>query len=286
MNSYQEQDEAPYTSSRKSFAQLSDSELEQLFNLAPVRSLVHRYLQEESKNSWAVQESEFLHADSNKRTQWLFATHLLASYGMSIPQVAHQLKSVPPSLQLDVLTQKRSELITRFAGTEAGRHWMMCMKLADGWKYMAQYTDGDSSRLNLQEVENFLMMLDHIAIIHDLIKGRGRKYGLNFKAVNSESAEAFKQYCKHPEKAQLILDLLHQYIDGKDSPKRSSRPLRAALDADIFFECPPFTFINKEFGELCKIDKSSYYAYVDKQKECPYDDELYHELVETFSSFA
>ena len=156
MNKYNELEEAPFTQSRREFVRLSDSELEQLFNLGPIRNEVHQYLREEDNKTWAIQEGEFLDADSNKRAQWLFSTHLLGSFGISLALVDHLLRSTPPPMQLEMLTQKRTELISKFAGTNAGKHWMMCMKMKDGWKYVAQYTDGDNGKLNLAETEAFL----------------------------------------------------------------------------------------------------------------------------------
>ena len=286
MNYDKELDEAPYTQSRREFVTLTDSEHEQLFNLTPIRSEVHQFVRDEVNKPWSLQEKKFIGSDSTLRAQLLFSTQLLASFGTSIPQVEHLLKSVPPPMQLEVLTRKRTELINKFAGTSAGKHWMMCMKMKDGWKYVAQYADGDSSRLNLAETETFLATLDHIAVIHDLIRGRAYKYGIDFKAINPESAEEFKHCCAHPEKAQLILELLHKQMDGKDTPKRSSRPIRAALDAAALTEAPAWSFIKKEFGELCKIDKSSYYAYIDKEKECPFeDDTLYSDLKDLFRDY-
>ena len=285
MNYDIELDEAPFTKSRREFVTLTDSEHEQLFNLTPIRSEIHKFLSDESKKAWAIQEKEFLDRDSNLRAQLLFATQLLASFGISIPQIDHLLKSVPPPMQLEVLTQKRAELINKFAGTSAGKHWMMCMKTKGGWKYVAQYADGNNGQLNLAETETFLTMLDNIAIIHDLIRGRAYKYGIDFKVISPESVEEFKHCCKHPEKAQLILEKLHHYTDGKDKPQRSARPMRAALESGALIEAPTWDFVKREFGELCKIDKSSYYAYTDMDKDCPYNDTLFHEILEDLKSY-
>ena len=285
MNYDRELDEAPFTQSRREFVTLTDSEHEQLFNLTPVRNEIHQFMCEESKKTWAIQEKEFLDRESDLRAQLLFSTQLLASYGISLPQVEHLLKSVPPPMQLEVLTQKRSELINKFAGTSAGKHWMMCMKMKGGWKYVAQYADGNDSRLNLAETEAFLLTLDNIAIIHDLIRGRAYKYGIDFKVISPKSVEEFKHCCKHPEKAQLILELLHKYIDGKDKPQRSARPMRAALESKALIEAPTWDFFKREFGNLCKIDKSSYYDYIDMVKDCPYDDTLFKEQLDDFKKF-
>lgn len=285
MNYNIDYDEAPYTQSRREFVNLTDFDHEQLFNLTPVRNEIHQFICEESKKAWAIQEKEYLDRESNLRAQMLFSTQLLASFGISLPQVEHLLKSVPPPMQLEVLTQKRSELINKFAGTSAGKHWMMCMKMKGGWKYVAQYADGNSSRLNLAETETFLTTLDNIAIIHDLIRGRAYKYGIDFKVISPESIEEFKHCCKHPEKAQLILELLHRHIDGQDKPKRSARPMRAALQSGALREAPTWEFVKKEFGELCKIDKTSFYDYTNMGKDCPYDDTLFTEQVDDFRKF-
>ena len=88
-------DEAPYTQSRREFVTLTDSEHEQLFNLTPIRNEIHQFMCDENKKAWAIQEKEYLDRESNLRAQMLFSTQLLASYGISLPQVEHLLKLCP-----------------------------------------------------------------------------------------------------------------------------------------------------------------------------------------------
>lgn len=283
MRSFDE--EAPHSTARKEFVNLSDSELNQTFDLTAIRSEVYGLVRNEGEKPWNIKEQELLDADSDKRAEWIFATRLLASYGTSIPQVEHLLKSAPPALKLQMLSKKRAELINQFAGTEAGQHWMMCMKEQDGWKYVAQYAYGANGIQDSGLLDRFMLMLDQIAIIHDVINGRGRKYGFDLDIVSTESINATKQYCKHPENAHLILQMLHKMIDGQTTPKRSSRPIRAALQSGAFCERPSYAWFDNEFGNSCKNDSSSYYSYTDMEKECPYDDKLYDEYKNDFKKF-
>jgi hypothetical protein len=79
--------------------------------------------------------------------------------------------------------------------------------------------------------------------------------------------------------------MLHKKIDGQDSPKRSSRAIRAALESGAFCQRPSYTWFDSEFGSSCKNDSSSYYAYTDLEKDCPYDDDLYREYKDDFRKF-
>lgn len=284
MRSFDE--EAPHSTARKEFVNLSDSELDQTFDLTALRSEVYGLIHNEGNKPWIIKERELLDANSDTRAEWIFATRLLASYGTSIPQVEHLLKSVPPPLILQMLSKKRTNLINQFAGTEAGQHWMMCMKEQDGWKYVAQYAYGANSRQESSLLEKFMLALDQIAIIHDIIKGRGKKYGFDLNIVSTKSINATKQYCKHPENAHLILQLLHKRIDGQETPKRSSRPIRAALASGAFCERPSYTWFDNEFGNSCKNDSSSYYSYTDMEKNNPYEDNLYNEILNEFKTIS
>lgn len=276
--------DAPYSSSRLKFTDLTDVEREKLFYLYPICQTVYDSMRKAGTEPWSSQEEDFLNADSNRRAEWLFGSRLLASYGSSIPQIRHLLDSTPPSLLLDELTERRDELIMRLAGTNAGQHWMKCMKMAGGWSYIARFVCGAESRLASDEVDSFFMTLDQIAIMHDLIKGRGKKYGFDFKPMNEESIEAFKGYCNSSKNAKAILELLHQKIDSKDTPKRSSRPIRAAIEAEAI-DRPPYDWFEKEFGDYCTNNKSSYNEYTNPSKDPYNEDPLYNELVEAFRKF-
>lgn len=272
---------APYSSSRLKFTELTDYERETLFFLTPILNHVYDCIRQTNSEPWNTQESIFLHANSNKRAEWLFAGKLLASYGSSIPQIIHLLNSTPPTLQTEELTEKRNEMINRLAGTTAGQHWMKCMKTEDGWNYMARFVYGAESKLTPEEVDKFFLTLDQIAIMHDLIKGRGLKYGLNYNPKKELNVENFKQYCVDPKKARTILELLHKHIDQKDTPKRSSRPVRAAMTAGVIMR-PPYDWFDEEFGALCKNNKSSYNDYTKEDSNSYAYDDLFDEMVDDF----
>ena len=278
--------DAPYTSSRQKFATLSDTEIDRLFYLTPIYEALFDTIRSTANQSWRAKEQTFLDADSNERAEWLFASRMVASYGTSRQEVDHILNSVPPALQLDELTDARNDLIMRLAGTEAGKHWMKCVKMDDGWKYVAHFVYGGHSRLSNDDVDLFLQMLDQIAIMHDMIKGRGRKYGFDFTPIKDESVEVIKQYCHTPEKAREILKLLHEHIDKQTTPKRASRPVRAMMEAGALTERLPWEIYEKEFGSD-NNNKSSYNDYTNTDKENPFDDDiLFKEMKESFKKLS
>ena len=273
--------EAPYTSSRREFTKLTDKEIDQLFYLTPIYEALFESIRSMGNQSWLTTEHTFLEADSNERAEWLFASRMLASHGASRPQVDYLLRSVPPTLQLDELKEKRNELIMRLVGTEAGKHWMKCIKTKAGWSYVARFLFGGNSKLTNDDVDSFLLTLDQIAMMHDMIMGRGKKYGFDFKPTNDENVEAIKQYCHNSDKAQKILQRLHLYIDKMKNPKGASRPVRAMMEAGVLTDRLPWELYEKEFGSD-NNNKSSYNDYTNPDKPCPFDDRLYLDMVKEF----
>lgn len=273
--------EAPYTSSRREFTKLTDQEIDQLFYLTPIYEALFESIRSMGNQHWHMKEQTFLNAGSNERAEWLFASRMLASHGASRPQINYLLSSVPPTLQLDELKEKRNELIMRFVGTEAGKHWMKCIKTDTGWSYVARFVCGENSSLSSDDVDSFLITLDQIAIMHDMIMGRGKKYGFDFKPTNDENVEAIKQYCHNSNKAREILNRLHLYIDKVKGPKGASRPVRAMMEAGALTDRLPWELYEKEFGSD-NNNKSSYNDYTNPEKSCPFDDSLYLDMVKEF----
>ena len=273
--------EAPYTSSRREFTKLTDKEIDQLFYLTPIYEALFDSIRSMGTQSWHLTEQNVLDADSNERAEWLLASRMLASHGASRPQISYLLSSVPPTLQLDELKEKRNELIMRLVGTEAGKHWVKCIKTDTGWSYVARFLFGGNSRLSNDDVDSFLLALDQIAIMHDLIMGRGKKYGFDFKPTKDENLEAIRQYCHTKDNANKILQMLHLYIDRVKGPKGASRPVRAMMEAGVLKERLPWELYEKEFGSD-NNNKSSYNDYTNPDKPCPFDDSLYLDMVNEF----
>lgn len=275
--------EAPYSSSRREFCRLDDREIDQLFYLSPIHEALCDFIRRVGNQPWHLMEEGFLKADCNERAEWLFASRMLALHGASIPQIDYLLDSVPPSLQLDELKDRRNELIMRLVGTEAGKHWTKCIKMENGWKYVARFVYGDKRGLSNDDVDSFFMSLDQIAIMHDMIMGRGKKYGFDFRPTTEENVKAILQYCfKHDKNlAQKILKRLHHYIDKATTPKRASRPVRALMEAGALTERLPWEVYEKEFGSD-NNNKSSYNEYTNIDKPNPFDDSLYTEMVKEF----
>lgn len=278
MNIYEEQ--APHTTSRLEYANKSDKEIDQLFYLPPFYRALIISVRELASKTWELAEDVFINND-DKRTEWLFASRALAFHGASIPKVRHLLKSVPPDMQLDTLKKKRMELITRLAGTEAGKHWMDCIRQPEGWVYAARFMCSPQSSLSAGDFDEFLLSLDQIAIIHDLIMGRGKKYGLDFRVQKNDNVEAVKQYCRKPEQASKILRLLHMYIDKAKKAKGASEPVRAAMDAGALIKRLPWELYEKEFGKDIN-NETSYNDYTNPDKKHQFDDALYPLMVKDF----
>lgn len=283
MRSFEEEEQrAPYSAARRKYAQMSDEEIDRLFYLRPIRSTLYQLLQEASKSPWINQEKELLNAKSQQRAEWLFATHLLTSFGQSLPLIDHLLQSVPASMQADELKEKRQELILQLAGTPTGQHWMKCIAEKDGWRYVAQYLCGEGSQITGEEMSELLLTIDQISIMHDLLRGRGHQYGLDFQSNCAESEQYIKQFCKDPAKASKILRELHRFIDGRNNAQKASMPVRAMMELNILIERLPWEFYSKEFS-FESNSKSSYNDYTNSEKPNPFkDNQLYRTIEQSY----
>lgn len=277
--------DAPYTSSRREFTKLTDQEIDRLFYLSPVYEALFDCIRRTGNQSWHQKEQTFLDANSNERAEWLFASRMLAVHGASRPRIEYLLNSVPPTLQLEELKEKRNELIMRLAGTEAGKHWMKCIRMEGDWSYIARFVCGSNSRLTNDDVDGFLLTLDQIAIMQDMIMGRGRKYGFDFRPTKEENVEAIKQYCHTPDNAREILRRLHLYIDKAKGAKGASKAVRAMMEAGALTERLPWELYEREFGSD-NNNKSSYNEYTNIDKDHPFDDLLYQEMVKEFKELS
>lgn len=273
--------DAPYSEARSRTPQINEENIRKLFDITELRKTLYALLRESLSPAWQNAQQLF-DPDAEGRAEWVFASRLLSCYKTSVPQINYLLESTPPELRLTELTQERDELISRLAGTMAGMRWMKHMRANDGWRFMAIYLFGQQSRISQDDIQELFMTIDQIAILTDVLRGRGKIYGIDFKAFTDEAVEAFKPYCRDTSQARAILDELHEKTDGKDSPKRSCRAISAAIRAGLFYERPPFEWFKKEFGELCKIDKSSYYDYTKEDGDKYDDDTLFKELVKAF----
>ena len=275
--------EAPYTSARRDFAQLTDGEKERLFHLPAICQTVFLYLRQMAQTPWSVQETAFLDASSSQRAEWLFANRLLASYGSMKQHIQYTLDSTPPNLQLDELKEQLTALILQFAGTMAGKKWITHMKAdRENWIYTARFMFSEASKLSTADHDEFFDALNKIALIHDLIKGRGRKYGINFRPTSDESVERIKQYCHSPQKAREILERLHKNIDRCKGAKYASMPVRAMMAVGVLTERLPWSLYEQEFGEE-NNNKNSYNDYTNADKEDPFKgEELYESMKKEF----
>ncbi len=273
--------DAPYSEARSKTSRLKEEDIRQLFDITELRQTLYDLLKKSLSLTWQNAQ-ELFDLEAEGRAEWVFASRLLSCYRTSVPQINYLLESTPPDLRLTELTQERDELISRLAGTMAGMRWMKHMRVNDGWRFMAIYLFGQQSRISQDNIQELFMAIDQIAILTDVLRGRGRKYGIDFKVFTDEAVKNFTPYCRQAPQARIILERLHKEIDGKDGPKRSTRPIRAAIEAGLFAERPPYEWFRQEFGELCKNDRSSYYDYTKEDCEKYDDDSLYQELVDSF----
>ena len=259
---YEEDYEAPYSPSARHYANLSDQEMDKLFYLNSIRSKLFEIMKQVYSSTWQANESTLLYADGNQRAKWMFASKMLSVYGQSIPQVKHLLNSVRPEMQEDELRDKRVELIMKLVRTKIGQHWMNTFDQDDGWEYVAQNLYGEANQLRSEEVDSFLLTIDQISIINDLLQGRGSKYRLGYNTNNAKSVEVIKHHCnkEYVDKAAKILVELHRYIDKARKAKAASMPIRVLLDLKILRERLPWSFIKQEFGSDNNSD-SSYNDY-------------------------
>lgn len=270
---------APYTASRLDFTELTDKERDQLFHLPAICEAVFLYLRKMAQTPWNVQESAFLDASSSQRAEWLFANRLLASYGSMKQHIQYTLNSTPPALQIDELRNQMKELILQFAGTIAGKKWITHMKADRGnWIYIARFMFCDESNLSAKDHDDFFEALNKIAMLHDLIKGRGRKYGINFRPTSDESVERIKQYCHSPQRAREILERLHKYIDRCKGAKGASMPVRAMMAVGVLTERIPWSIYKQEFGEE-NNNKNSYNDYTNTDNPDSFKGEEFYESI-------
>ena len=83
------------------------------------------------------------------------------------------------------------------------------------------------------------------------------------------------------EKADEILTLLHQYINGKTTPKDIMRPIRAAYYAGAIGHITLSAF-KEEFGDILGKSSSAIGKYLAKDCKSYNDDPLYDEMLERF----
>jgi hypothetical protein len=115
--------------------------------------------------------------------------------------------------------------------------------------------------------------------MHDLLRGRGRDYGLDYQSNSAESEQYIKQFCKDPAKASKILRELHRFIDGRNNAQKASMPVRAMMELKILTERLPWDFYSKEFS-FESNNKSSYNDYTNCEKDNPFRDNKLYQTIE------
>lgn len=275
-------DEIPYSKSRLSFTRIDDNDLQQLFDLDGLRQRLFERSKSEREQDWPSVRSRYLNASAAERSQMLFAHRLLASYGSSLNQIRYLLNSTPPDLWQDAITEHRQELIDRLAGTDAGKHWMRCMRKPDGWKFTAAYLWGEHSTVSSEAIDHFFSSLDEICILTDMLEGNAQTYGLNFKPQLDEALEVMQHNFFKIEgiQARELLKRLQLMMKGKEKPKSVVMPLRAATDAGIMKK-PTYEEYKKAFDPEGKVSKSTYNENMNPYNE-PYKDEAFKQLVKEF----
>ena len=274
--------EAPYTSSRREFTRLeSEEDLRKLFDLDTLRRSLFEHKDEAGKKNWEETKQLLLNASDAQRAELLFSHRLLATYGSSMPLIRYMLESTPPVEWQATITERRQELIDRLAGTEAGKHWMRCMKQKDGWKFTAIYLWGEKSRVTSEAIDLFFLMLDEISILTDFLAGRSKDYGYDFITKEFTDYSQLKKYIYGDEsKARKIIDLLNTSIVGKTEPKTKAMPVRAAFEAAAIAHIP-YTVFEKIFDPEKIVKQSSYNEYMDLKRES-YTDPAFKDLIEKF----
>ena len=277
--------EAPYSSARREFTRLeSEEDLRRLFDLDTLRRSLFEHKDEAVKKDWEETRQLLLNASDTQRAELLFSHRLLATYGSSMPLIRYMLESTPPVEWQASITEHRQELIDRMAGTEAGKHWMRCMRQKGGWKFTAIYLWGERSRVTSEAIDLFFLMLDEISILTDFLAGRSKDYGYDFKTKEFTDYGKLKEYIYGNEgKARKIIELLNQSIAGKKEPKTMVMPIRAAYEAGAVARIPHNTF-EEIFDPENIVKKSSYNEYIDLNNRC-YNDPAFASLIEEFQQY-
>lgn len=275
--------DVPYSSARRDFTRINDVKvIEQLFDLDTLRCSLFEQRKETEQQDWGEMKQLLLNASDSKRAELLFSHRLLASYGSSMAQIRYMLDSTPPLQWQDVITDRRQELIDRMAGTEAGKHWMRCMKQEDGWKFTAIFLWSEKSKVTSEAIDLFFLMLDEISILTDLLMGRGKEYGVDFMPKEKIEYSVMRNYMYVDEdNVKEVLRLLRTSIEGKDKPKSIVMPIRAAIEAGVISRLTYEDF-KKVFDPEGKVSKSTFNDYTN-HNNIPYqNDPAYNALFEKF----
>ena len=274
--------DVPYSSARRDFTRIDDTKvIEKLFDIDTLRRSLFEQRKDNDQRDWAEIRQLLLKASDSKRAELLFTHRLLASYGSSMAQIRYMLDSTPPQQWQDVITDRRQELIDRMAGTEAGKHWMRCMKQEGGWKFTAIFLWNEKSKVTSEAIDLFFLMLDEISILTDLLMGRGEDYGIDFIPKVQVESSFMRNYIYVDEsEIQNVMQLLRTSIVGKDKPKLMVMPIRAAMDAGVLTR-PTYEEFKRVFDPDGKVSKSTYNENTNPENK-PYDGIAYDTLVQKF----
>ena len=128
--------------------------------------------------------------------------------------------------------------------------------LADIEKAFKQHHDADAGTKGVDGP----LLLYPATEISDFQKIREKI--INHKELTSPVANepsGFASYVMIKDEVEKVMELLHQFIDGKNKPQAASLPVRAAIDAKKIHK-PTYEVYQKEFPN-CKNSRTSFEKY-------------------------
>ena len=114
----------------------------------------------------------------------------------------------------------------------------------------------------------------------NILKHKGFSSPVEYEIELSE----FASYVNNKKDASVVIEILHQYIDGKTKPQAASLPIRAAMEVNLISR-PTWEVFKKEFKN-CTIGRSSFEKYTSQIFDVKTNfrgEKLYESVVEKLS---
>ena len=242
---------------------------------------------------------------------------LFMTYQSSLPEVKTIFDDYPAHLCMSKMIQTREELINEFKQTKLGAHWFECIMLPEGLEKVGKYLINHRDTISVDEESHFFYLLDEICIMTDILQGNISKYWLNVEFEDAESVQRQDKELKNnphkvnpvvdavkeqtdqdnppsplnsispftsavidTTKAEAVIALLRQLMEGKTKPKDVLMPVRAAMDAGVIRR-PTWEEFYKEFGSYRLKSKTSFSDYTNPDKS-PYTGADFQMMKEKF----
>ena len=200
-------------------------------------------------------------------------------------------------INLSLLKETRLSLIEKFKNHKLGLIWYDFINSHNGFEVFAKYFINQRETFTSKDEEHFFYLLDEICIITDILVGKAGKYWDDAEYIDnagdskltnevssypnsSSKRTSFSSAIKIPQKEEMIIRRIHQYIGKETKPKDVVMPIRAAMEAGVIRR-PTWSEFNAEFGKNGVTSKSSFSEYT-KPETLKYDEKAFFIMVEEF----